>query len=136
MKIIKLVLILVCLVFVYFLYAKDYFEFQNSYKDVSAQKAYRIIERYQDLIVIDISGTYEMGHIPGSINYFIGDGSLDEALKEFDKNELYLIYYHTNKTSVLAAKKFTKAGFKRVYRLDGNFSSWVEAGFETTAIRI
>ena len=130
MRVSKLMLVLFILASFYFLVAKDYFEFQNSYRDIDAQKAKRIMTIYPSLTVIDISGTYNMGHIPGSINYFIGDGSLDDALTELDKNGRYLIYYHSDKTSRIAARKLADAGFKKVYRLEGNYNSWVGAGFE------
>lgn len=134
MRMLRIIIIAVVVTSVYLLFAKDYIEFQNGYKDVSAQQAKRLINRHEDLTVIDISGTYDIGHIPGAENYFIGDGTLKEALQELDKNERYLIYYHTSKTSIKAAEMFTDAGFKRVYRLNGNFSSWVQEGFETASI--
>jgi rhodanese-related sulfurtransferase len=134
MKMLRVIIIMSVITSVYLLFARDYFEFQNTYRDVSAQQAKKLISRYNDLKIIDISGTYDMGHIPGAENYFIGDGTLQSILKDLDKNDRYLIYYHTNKTSIKAAEMFTGAGFKKVYRLDGNFSSWVQAGFETNSI--
>ncbi len=130
MRVSKLMLVLFILASFYFLVAKDYLEFQNSYRDINAQKAKRIMTIYPSLTVIDISGTYNMGHIPGSVNYFIGDGSFDDALTELDKNGRYLIYYHSDKISRIAARKLADAGFKKVYRLEGNYNSWVGAGFE------
>lgn len=134
MRMIRTSLVLFVLVSFYFLVAKDYIDFNDSYKDVNAYEAYNLMKIYPNLKIIDISGTFEMGHIPGSINLFIGDGSLDKALAELSKNDRYLIYYHTDITSKEAAKKFLEAGFKKIYRLDGNFSSWVEAGFETASL--
>ena len=134
MKMLRIIIIVAVVTSVYLLFAKDYFEFQNTYRDVSAQQAKKLINRYNDLKIIDISGTYDMGHIPGAENYFIGDGTLKTALQKLNKNERYLIYYHTNKTSIKVAEMFTDAGFKKVYRLDGNFSSWVQEGYETASI--
>ncbi len=134
MKLIRIVLVLIAIATVFYLVANDQNNSQYSYKDITAYQARKMIERDQNLVVVDISGIYEMGHIPGSVNYFIGDGSLESALEVLDKNKRYLVYYHNNITSKLAAEMFTDAGFKRVYRLDGNYSSWVEAGFETAAL--
>lgn len=134
MKLIKLIFVLIAVAAVVYLVANDQNSSQNSYKDIDAYQARKMIDRYQNLVVVDISGTYEMGHIPGSVNYFIGDGSLETALEELDKNKRYLVYYHNNKTSKLAAEMFANAGFRKVYRLDGNYSSWVEAGYETAAL--
>jgi rhodanese-related sulfurtransferase len=134
MRMLRIIIIIAVITSVYLLFAKDYIEFQNGYKDVTAQQAKRLINRYNNLKIIDISGTYDIGHIPGAENYFMGDGSLQEALRELDKDERYLIYYHTSKTSIKVAEMFTDAGFKKVYRLDGNFSSWVQEGYETASI--
>ncbi len=134
MKMVKIALICCLATSFYFLFAKDFIDFQNSYKDVNAYQARNLMRLYPNLKIIDISGTYNMGHIPGSINLFIGDGSLDKALAELNKSDRYLIYYHADKTSKEAATKFLKAGFKRIYRLNGNYSSWVEAGFETASL--
>ncbi|KQC07973.1 MAG: hypothetical protein APR54_05290 [Candidatus Cloacimonas sp. SDB] len=134
MKMLRIIIIMAVLISVYLLFARDYIEFQNSYRDVSAKQAKKLISRYGNMNIIDISGTYYMGHIPGAENYFIGDGTLQTALQELDKNKRYLIYYHTDKTSIKAAEMFTKAGFKKVYRLNGNFSSWVQEGYETASL--
>ncbi len=134
MRMMRIMIIMAVITSVYLLFAKDYFEFQNGYRDVTAQQAKRLINRYNDLKIIDISGTYDMGHIPGAKNYFIGDGTLKDALQELDKDQRYLIYYHTNTASIKAAEMFNSAGFKKVYRLDGNFSSWVQEGYETASI--
>ena len=131
MKIVRTSLVLAILVSFYILIAKDFIDFRDSYKDVNAYEAYNLTKIYPNLKIIDVSGTFDMGHIPGSINLFIGDGSLDEALANLSKNDRYLVYYHSDNKSIEAATKLKEAGFKRVYRLNGNFSSWVEAGFDT-----
>jgi rhodanese-related sulfurtransferase len=134
MKVLRSVMVFMVLTSFYFLVAKDFIDFKDSYKDVNAYQARNLMKIYPNLKIIDISGTYDMGHIPGSMNFFIGDGSLDKALQNLNKKNRYLVYYHSNQTSKEAAQKFADAGFKKVYRLDGNFSSWVEAGFDTASL--
>lgn len=134
MKVLRSVMIISVLASFYFLVAKDFIDFKDSYKDVNAYQARNLMKIYPNLKIIDISGTFDIGHIPGSMNFFIGDGSLDKALQKLSKKDRYLVYYHSNKTSKDAAQKFADAGFKKVYRLNGNFSSWVEAGFETVSL--
>jgi len=134
MKVLRSVLVFAILTSFYFLVAKDFIDFKDSYKDVNAYQAHNLMKIYPNLKIIDISGTYDMGHIPGSMNFFIGDGSLDKALQHLSKKNRYLVYYHSNKTSKEAAQKFADAGFDKVYRLNGNFSSWVEAGFDTASL--
>lgn len=132
MKGFKIVVVIGILAAFYLLIAKDAIEFGYSYRDVNAEKAYKLMEKYPDLQIIDISGVYDKGHIPGAVNYFIGDGTFDQALQNLDKEKRYLVYYHATKTSIEAANKFKQAGFKRIYRLEGNYNSWVRAGFQTS----
>lgn len=103
----------------------------NYYVDLSPLEAKGLIERNEDLIIIDASSNYKKGHIPGSINYYVGDGSLDKVIPDLDKNKMYLVYCHEEDASILAAKKLVNAKMKKVFRLKGNYSAWVEAGYPT-----
>ena len=101
----------------------------DGYMDVSPQEAKMLIEENPDLVIIDVSPDYDNGHLPGAVNYYVGDGSLDEAIPMLDKNSKYLVYCHVQSASVLGAQKLVDAGFKTVYRLEGNYSAWVDAGY-------
>ena len=131
MKTMKTIVMLSMLAFFCLVLARDILDTDSPYRDVSPQQAKRLMEKYPDIKIIDVSGIYEKGHIPGAVNYYIGDGTFDEALESLDKKDRYLVYYHTTKPSITAAEKLHSAGFKRVYRLKGNYFAWVQAGFET-----
>ena len=45
---------------------------------------YQMMMDNPDLIVIDVSPVFEQGHIPGALNYYVGDGSLDNAIPDLD----------------------------------------------------
>ena len=45
-----------------------------------------------------------------------------------DKTEIYLIYSR-NEESRTAVKIMADNGFQNVYRLQGNYGAWVDAGF-------
>lgn len=113
------------------IYGKKNIESTPAYKDVSVSDAYNMIMTMPELIVVDVSPVYDKGHIKGAINAYVGDGSLDEKLKVWDKNSTYLVYCHSTKASRLGAQKFVEAGFKNVYRLEGNYKAWEEAGYPT-----
>jgi len=102
-----------------------------SYTDVTAHKAKDLIDNNPDIIILDVSPLYDQGYIPGAINYYLGDGSLDEALPSLEKDATYLVYCHTDSVSIQAAQKLIDAGFTNVYRLEGNFRAWTEAGYDT-----
>ena len=101
----------------------------GGYTDVTAMEAKELIDTTPDLVVIDVSPKYDQGHLPGAINYYIGDGSLDEAIPSLDKNKEYLVYCHVDSASISGAEKLVDAGFSPVYRLKGNYQAWVDAGY-------
>ena len=102
---------------------------ESAYMDVTPAEAKDLIDNNPDLIIIDVSPNYSQGHLPGAINYYVGDGSLDEAIPNLDKNKKYLVYCHVDSAAILGAQKLVDAGFKNVYRLAGNYQAWVDAGY-------
>ena len=102
---------------------------QITYIDVSPAEAKELIDENPDLIIIDVSPHYDQGHLPGAVHYYLGDGSLDNAIPTLDKNKTYLVYCHIDSVAIQGAQKLIDAGFQNVYRLDGNYSAWVDAGY-------
>ena len=102
---------------------------QSGYTDLSPAEARDFIEQNPDVIIIDVSPSYDAGHLPGAVNYYVGDGSLDDAIPGLDKNATYLVYCHVDSAAILGAQKLVDAGFENVYRLEGNYSAWVDAGY-------
>jgi len=103
---------------------------EASYMDVSAQEAKNLIDTNLDLIIIDVSPHYDKGHLPGAIHYYLGDGSLDKAIPNLDKNAEYLVYCHVDSVAISGAQKLIDAGVETVYRLEGNYGGWVAAGYD------
>ena len=101
----------------------------NEYKDISVQEAKKMIDENPQLIVVDVSPKYAEGHLPGAVNYYVGDGSLDKAIPTLDKNVTYLVYCHVDSAAILGAQKLIDAGFENVYRMEGNYGAWVAAGY-------
>jgi len=100
-----------------------------SYTDVSPQEAKELIGNNPDIVIIDVSPNYDEGHLPGAVNYYVGDGSLDTAIPSLAKDAMYLVYCHFESASRAGAQKLVDAGFTNVYRLAGDYSGWVDAGF-------
>lgn len=101
-----------------------------TYIDVSPAEAKELIENNPDLVIVDVSPFYDQGHLPGAVNYPVADGSLENAISQLDKNGKYLVYCHSTSVSVQGAQILIDAGFKNVYRLEGNYKAWVDAGYE------
>ena len=100
-----------------------------SYMDVTPAEAKELIDTTPDLIVIDVSPHYDNGHLPGAVHYYLADGSLDTAIPSLDKNKPYLVYCHIDSVAIAGAQKLIDAGFMPVYRLEGNYAAWVDAGY-------
>ncbi len=103
----------------------------RGYTNVTPEEAMDLLQNSSDILIIDVSPVYANGHIPGAVNYYVGDGSLDSAIPTLDKNREYLVYCHSDSASMLGSQKLVDAGFKKVYRLKGNYAAWVDAGFPT-----
>ena len=104
---------------------------QGTYINLSPVEAKELIGNNPDLVIIDVSPAYAEGHLPGAINYYLGDGSLDRAIPTLDKSKTYLVYCHVDSVAIQGAQKLVDAGFQNVYRLEGNYSAWVDAGYPT-----
>jgi len=104
-------------------------QMQKGYMDVTPQQAKELIDTTPDLIIIDVSPHYAEGHLPGAVSYYLSDGSLDKAIPSLDKNGKYLVYCHVDSVAIQGAQKLVDAGFSTVYRLEGNYSAWVSAGY-------
>jgi len=102
---------------------------EDGYIDVTPEEARKLIESTHGLVIVDVSPLYDKGHIPGAINHYVGDGSLDEAIKTLDKSVPYLVYCHSDSASISGSKKLVAAGFDPVYRIIGNYGAWVAAGY-------
>ncbi|MBD3355250.1 hypothetical protein GF361_04665 [Candidatus Woesearchaeota archaeon] len=99
------------------------------YVDISAMEAKEMIDTNDNLVVIDVSPHYDKGHLPGAVHYYLGDGSLDAAIPTLDKSKDYLVYCHVDSVAIAGAEKLVDAGFDPVYRLEGNYGGWVDAGY-------
>ncbi len=101
----------------------------GSFTDLTPQQAQSLIETTPDLVIIDVSPHYDEGHLPGAVSYYLGDGSLEAAIPTLDKEVPYLVYCHVDSVAIAGAQALVDAGFPTVYRLQGNYSGWVEAGY-------
>jgi rhodanese-related sulfurtransferase len=101
----------------------------STYMDVTPDQAAQLIAENPNLIIIDVSPHYAEGHLPGAVSYYLGDGSLEAAIPTLDKNAEYLVYCHVDSVAISGAQMLIDAGFKTVYRLQGNYAAWVDAGY-------
>lgn len=101
----------------------------GEYTDLTPQQAKELVNMTPDLVIIDVSPNYAEGHLPGAVNYYFGDGSLERAIPGLDKDAPYLVYCHVDSVAISGAQALVDAGFTTVYRLQGNYAAWVDAGY-------
>jgi rhodanese-related sulfurtransferase len=99
------------------------------YVDVTPQEALKLMLETTDLVTIDVSPAYAMGHLPKAVNYPVGDGSLDKAIPMLHVAKTYLVYCHADGPSISGSQKLVDAGVMKVYRLIGNYKAWTDVGY-------
>lgn len=105
--------------------------FKPTYIDIPPAEAFSLYENGTFDLIIDVVGLniYSLGHLPGAVNYVWADGTLNQTIPTLDKNLTYLVYCHTDPPSTASAQAMVNAGFPHVYRLEGNYRAWVDAGY-------
>ncbi len=105
--------------------------YRDTYMDIKPAEAYERWQNNEFDLIIDVVGLdiYSLGHLPGAVNYIWADGTLKDKISELDPSWTYLVYCHTDPPSTDSAQALVKAGFEKVYRLEGNYAAWKDAGY-------
>lgn len=82
--------------------------------------------------IFDVSPLYEQGHLPGATNANETGGgtALADLIADMDKTKTYLVYCHGDAPAMAGAQLMEDAGFMNVYRVEGNYGAWVDAGYD------
>jgi rhodanese-related sulfurtransferase len=109
------------------------FNLKPTYMDIPPAEAYSLFQNGTFDVIIDVVGLniYSQGHLPGAVNYVWADGTLNSVIPTLDKNLTYLVYCHTDPPSTASAQAMVSAGFPTIYRLEGNYRAWADAGYPT-----
>jgi rhodanese-related sulfurtransferase len=103
-----------------------------SFVDVAATKVKSKMENGDFNAIFDVSPHYSQGHLPGATNANASGGgtALADLIESLDKTKSYLVYCHGDAPSMAGAQLMEDAGFENVYRLEGNYGAWVDAGYD------
>lgn len=96
------------------------------YADISAARLQLLMEENPDLIILDVSPNYFEGHIPDARYYYLPE--LRKRIGELDPSKPYLVYARKAEASIDACLILAEQGFSRIYRLEGGYGAWIEAG--------
>lgn len=102
--------------------------FTRGYKALTPAGLTQLINR-DNALLIDVSSQqdFEKGHIPGARH--VAMSQFDPENKDLAKAKdlPVAIYCRNGQTSAQAAQRLVKAGFGKVYWLEGGVASWSEA---------
>ncbi len=100
----------------------------SGFKAVNPAGLTELINR-EDALLVDLSaqGDFEKGHIPGARNVAPSQFDPESKLLAKARDLPVALTCRAGTASAEAAKKLVKAGFKRVYWLDGGVAAWQQA---------
>jgi rhodanese-related sulfurtransferase len=102
---------------------------KDSINVVSIQDFEKKLQK-KNVIVLDVRTPKEVAEssLEGVINIdYLGENFAQE-IEVLNKKQTYLIYCKSGRKSREAASIMEKAGFKRVYMLNGGITAWEQAG--------
>jgi len=94
-----------------------------------SNKEFKTMMKEKGVQIVDVRTAKEVaeGKIEGSINFdYFSPMFLEMCTSKLDKNKPVLVYCAAGGRSLNAAKDLKKAGFKKVYDLQGGYDNWKE----------
>ncbi|MBB3047394.1 thiosulfate sulfurtransferase [Litorivivens lipolytica] len=94
-----------------------------AFKRISVADAQNLLNE-QTCTLADIRDgqSYAMSHVPGAAH--LDGNSVEEFLKEANREQPLIIYCYHGNSSQSAAQYFAEQGFAEVYSIDGGFEVW------------
>lgn len=98
---------------------------QNSYQQISAEEAKRMMDELEDEIVLDVreQNEYDAGHVPAAVLLPVGDIEEMAAAVIPTKDTVVLVYCRSGNRSKMASEALVKLGYTQVYEF-GGIRSW------------
>ncbi len=84
------------------------------------------------LIDVRSSEEYTKGHIEGAVNIDFNSANFEELISKVDKTKPIAVYCGRGGRSGKCAAYMNKAGFTKVYDLDGGITEWKFKGKKVT----
>lgn len=105
----------------------------TGYKRVNPAELTALINR-ESALVVDVSAIadFEKGHILGSKHVAMSQFDPESKLLAKAKELPVAVVCRSGVTASGAAKRLHKAGFKRVYLLEGGINAWIQADLPLT----
>ncbi|GAA4281453.1 rhodanese-like domain-containing protein [Gaetbulibacter aestuarii] len=85
------------------------------------------------LIDVRTPEEFQSGHIPKAQNINFFDDDFQSSLSRLDTTQAVYIYCRSGHRSGQSVANFKKAGFSKIYNLDGGILNWESKDFKTTS---
>ncbi|RMH93171.1 rhodanese-like domain-containing protein [Lysobacter pythonis] len=102
--------------------------FWQGFKALKPGELTALVNR-ENALVIDIRAMneFQQGHVSGSKNVLMSQFDPESKLLASAKSLPVVVVCKTGMTAAGAAKRLVKAGFEKVYVLDGGIAAWQQA---------
>lgn len=106
-------------------------EEREGVKLVTPKEMQAILET-EDMQLVDVRTPkeYKEGHIINSQNIDYNSPTFDEDISKLDKTKPVILYCKTGRRSAKCSEKLIKAGFEKIYELEGGITEWKFKGLE------
>ena len=78
----------------------------------------------QTIIDVRTPEEYNEGHIDGAVNINFNDENFKDKIEKLDKSKPVYVYCRSGKRSSAASAEMSKAGFNKVFDLEGGILNW------------
>jgi rhodanese-related sulfurtransferase len=104
---------------------------QPFYWIISVSDARAMLQSSSNVLVVDVRlpEEYVQGHLKGAINIPLSD--LPLRIGALEHNRPILVYCQTGIRGAQASTILVKAGFTKVFNLEGGITAWIDAGYPT-----
>lgn len=106
-------------------------EERGGVKLVTPEEMQTILET-EDVQLVDVRTPeeYKEGYIKNSQNIDYNSPTFDEDINKLDKTKPVILYCKSGKRSAICSEKLIKAGFEKIYELEGGITEWKFKGLE------
>jgi len=96
--------------------------------NVNKSQLQELLDENSDLIILDVRRPEEFntGHIKGAVNINVLSDDFEQSLKEYNPEDVFLVYCQSGGRSLMAVKMMNELGFEYIYHYPGGYSDFVK----------
>lgn len=98
-----------------------------TYTTIPVQDLRAVQEKGEYVLDVRTDAEYKEGHVPGAALLPLAD--LDRRMNEVPKDRPVYVICRSGTRSAQASAQLVKAGYTRVFNVDGGMNAWTAAGY-------